>query len=162
MSALRFAHFRGSRSGSGGFTLIEVIITLVLMGIAASMMTTLFSNAFTNSSQPLRTLGQDVNLSLVMEGMINAYESKADPTTGAITTADLDALKGEIGAEGDTADKYGGPYKVIDNHYVEYDASGAEQDRGSTQTSILKVTIQSTSGDNKQTLTYLFTARDAS
>jgi len=160
MSALRFAHFRGSRSGPGGFTLIEVIITLVLMGIAASMMSTLFSGAFTNSSQPLRTLGQDVNLSLIMEGMINAYEKKA--TAGEITTADLDALKGEIGAEGDTADKYGGPYKVIDNHYVEYDASGAEQDRGSTQTSILKVTIQSTSGDNKQTLTYLFTARDAS
>lgn len=149
------------RSRASGFTLIEVIITLVLMGIMASMFSTMFTGAFTQSSQPLQTLAQDVNLSLIMEKMIATYEGYAPTDNGPISQDNLSSLKVTIGAEGETKDLGGGPYYVVENHFVSYDTSGTETDLGNTASDYLKVTIQSTAGANKQTLTYLFTKRPA-
>jgi len=123
-----------------GFTLIEIIIT-------AAMFSTFFTRAFTESSTPLVRLDEDLDLAAVMENMIADYKN--------VTV--LGSLYTQVGTAGSDQSNNYGSYKVVENKYISFDASGAEVDSGSTPTSILKVTIQSTSADNAQTLTYLFT-----
>lgn len=136
-----------AKRGNRGFTLIEIIIAFVLMGILAAMFSTFFTRAFTESSTPLVRLDEDLDLAAVMENMI------ADNMNGTA----LGTLYTQVGATGTNQSNKYGAYKVVENQYISFDASGAEVDSGSTPTSILKVTIQSTSADNAQTLTYLFT-----
>jgi prepilin-type N-terminal cleavage/methylation domain-containing protein len=50
-----------------GFTLIETIITLVVLGIAAAMMVVFFGPGVTKSSDPIFALQNDADLQAVME-----------------------------------------------------------------------------------------------
>lgn len=138
---------RDLRGVERGFTLIEIIITFVLIGIMAAMFSTFFTRAFTESSTPLVRLDEDFELAAVMENMIADFKSGTN--IAAISTA--------VGTAGSDQSNNYGAYKVVENQYISFDASGNEVASGSTPTSILKVTIQSTSADNAQTLTYLFT-----
>ncbi|MBU1570193.1 MAG: prepilin-type N-terminal cleavage/methylation domain-containing protein, partial [Proteobacteria bacterium] len=57
-----------------GFTLIEVIVSLVVAAIMASMIYTYFGNALTQSSVPIFRLQKASNLQKVMENIIADYE----------------------------------------------------------------------------------------
>lgn len=61
-----------------GFTLIEIIITLVLMGIAAAMVSTFATRGITQASAPMAYLQTDVGLQLVMENMIDQLHELFD------------------------------------------------------------------------------------
>jgi len=129
-----------------GFTLIEIIITFVLIGIMAAMFSTFFTRAFTESSTPLVRLDEDLDLAAVMENMIADYKYG--------NVASLSVFKTKV--EGPEATY--GDYQIVANQtgYIKFDASGNEQDDTGGTENILKVTIQSTSAGNAQTLTYLF------
>ena len=138
------------RPDARGFTLIEIIITLVLLGFMAAMFSTLFSRAFTESSTPLVRLDQDVELASVMENMIADYKNPIAPKT-------LTVMNSAIGSAMSDQNNNYGVYRVVDNKYIAFDASGNEIDDTTGTNNILKVTIQSTQAGNAQTLTYLFT-----
>lgn len=53
-----------------GFSLIEIIITLVVLAIAGAMLATFMGPGITRSSDPLRALQNDASLQAVMENMI--------------------------------------------------------------------------------------------
>jgi len=64
----------GSRKISrSGFTLIELIVTLVIAAIGAAMLYTFFGPAFTQSSVPIARLRQVSNLQQVMENIVADY-----------------------------------------------------------------------------------------
>jgi prepilin-type N-terminal cleavage/methylation domain-containing protein len=73
-----------------GFSLIEIIITLVVLAIAGAMLATFMGPGITRSSDPLRALQNDASLQAVMENMIAA----ANPATG--TKPSLESMKANI------------------------------------------------------------------
>lgn len=88
-----------------GFSLIEIILTLVVLGIAGAMLATFMGPGITRSSDPLRALQNDASLQAVMENMI-AEQEKTYP-------ADLSGFSATIGAVGVT------PTNIYGTYYVE-------------------------------------------
>lgn len=56
-----------------GFTLIEIIATIVIMAVFSAMMLTLFSDSFIKSSDSVRRLSKSSDLSKVMANMLMDY-----------------------------------------------------------------------------------------
>ncbi|MDD4356505.1 MAG: prepilin-type N-terminal cleavage/methylation domain-containing protein [Smithellaceae bacterium] len=56
-----------------GFTLIEVIVTLVLVAVMAAMLTSFFGTSLTQSGAPIARLKEASNLQLVMENIVSDY-----------------------------------------------------------------------------------------
>ena len=56
-----------------GFTLLEYIVSLVIVAIAAAMISTYFGTSFTQSSAPVQGLVNATNLQMVMENMTADY-----------------------------------------------------------------------------------------
>ena len=64
---------RFRKNGRSGFTLIELIVTLVIAATGAAMLYTFFGPAFTQSSVPIARLRQVSNLQQVMENIVADY-----------------------------------------------------------------------------------------
>jgi prepilin-type N-terminal cleavage/methylation domain-containing protein len=145
---------QGVEGGSGsGFTLIEIIITLVIASILAVMLYSYFGTAITHSGDPLIRLNSAMNIQSVMENITSNYKSVYIESSSSFN---LEALKPTIGAAGVSMNNSYGQYKVIENHYITFDTNRQEQpDSGSPPSnSYLKVTVQdSTTGEK---LTVLF------
>lgn len=62
-----------ARNRQTGFTLIEVIVTLVLVAVMAAMLTSFFGTSLTQSSAPIERLKEASNLQLVMENIVSDY-----------------------------------------------------------------------------------------
>ncbi len=132
-----------------GFTLIEVIISLVVFAILASILVTAMGTSFTESSTPITRLRQTMKLHHAMENIRVKFAQDMkdiwdDP--GLTTEADrktaretaLAALKTAIGTG--PQDNSFGVYEVVDNKYIKFtsysEAVGAATDE------ILKVSIK--------------------
>jgi len=119
-----------------GFTLLEVIVSIVITAILAAMLIVLMGNPVSGSADPVLTLKNAYDIQKVMENI-------ASKTNG------LSAMKASIGAEGSSAANAYGTYEVVYNRYVTI-SSGTEVNGG---TNVLKVTIRNAGGDR---LTRLF------
>ena len=115
-----------------GFTLIEIILTLVVVAILGAMYAQFFGTAFVQSSIPIQNIRHSFELQQVMENITTDYEN--DPT-------DLTSLR-----------------NGIVSNYVEYDPVTQfielDDDDNSPQ-NILEVTIKNESG----IITTLFTSQ---
>jgi len=56
-----------------GFTLIEVIVTFVIVAVMAAMLTSFFDTSLTQSGAPITRLKEASNLQLVMENIVSDY-----------------------------------------------------------------------------------------
>ena len=134
------------RNNRSGFTLIEIIITLVFVSILATMMYTYFSGiSITKSATPIIFLKTTLKLKAVMD---NIHE---DYLVNCPQASDLPGLQTRIGSEDATMSNYYGHYTVVDNHFVDPDDFSAPLP--SSEKNILKVTIR---GDGGEILTMLF------
>ena len=68
-----------------GFTLIEVIITLVVVAVVAAMIAVYFGTSYTQSSVPISRLMAAGNLNQIMEKITGDYNNA--PTTWSPGTA---------------------------------------------------------------------------
>lgn len=148
------------RFGQSGFTLLEVIVTIVIAAIMGVFFAQLVYTGVIHSADPVRLLqnmyGEDASapgVTSIMENMTVIYKRLA-----ATESNFLETFKGYVdngnkttGRTGDSP--YIGPYQIIHNDYIVFDDSRQEQAAGSTERNILKVTIRSGS----QTATALFT-----
>jgi prepilin-type N-terminal cleavage/methylation domain-containing protein len=66
---------------SKGFTLIEVIITIVIMAIAAAALLAIFGKAFTGSAVPAGLVQNQYNLIQQMETITGNYRKELDAGT---------------------------------------------------------------------------------
>jgi prepilin-type N-terminal cleavage/methylation domain-containing protein len=130
------------RAGRSGFTLVEIIVALVLIAIAASILATLISRSTTQANVPRQVLREAFALQAVMENVVARHEALDD----------LAALKDEIGDEGSAVDNDFGVYTVLDNHNVAFDAD--DQEEAVATNGLLKVSIQNQVGE---TISRLFT-----
>lgn len=62
------------RSKQSGFTLIEMIVVLVLVAIAAAVMAPFIGSALTRSHDPINNLGHATALSSQMAKIVSAYD----------------------------------------------------------------------------------------
>lgn len=123
--------------GQRGFTLIEIIITLVVLGVLASMLVTVVGVPFTSSSQPILRLRQTMSLQQTMENIRANFAATKD-----LATFDFNTFKGTIGATGSSQQNSFGSYLVVTNSYVKFNTSSHNEESGVQADGILKVAIK--------------------
>ena len=120
-----------------GFTLIEVVVTIVVMAIALAAVVPLLSQAFLRSYELPMQLREATGLHSAMEDIVAL---QADHT--------LESLRTAVGAEGEI---WGGDYRVVHNRYVTF--IGGLEAGNPAQNLLLKITLRNTLGEQ---LTRLF------
>jgi prepilin-type N-terminal cleavage/methylation domain-containing protein len=139
-----------------GFTLIEIIVAIVVLAIAAAMMVPFFGKALTQSPAPIANLQQSTSLQAVMENIISDSDSFLFPPvtgrkSGPTNCTDLGTLQGRI----NTNNPRYGTYTVIQNGFINNTTLvGPPSNTCDLTHNILQVTVSDTTGE---TLTSLFT-----
>ena len=109
-----------------GFSLLEVIITIVIAAVVGAMMFQFMGTALIRSGEPVNIVRDEANTEKLMEKVISDY-------VRAINTNPVTALTTVSGTDYGT--------EVIMS-YIQFDGSGNEQSTGSGNS--LKVSIQGT------------------
>lgn len=132
---------------AAGFTLVEVIITIIVIAIVGAMIVSTLGLSMSHSSDPIFRMQTSFSLQQVMENFITVYEK--------YYAGDLDGLKTEIGAEepNPSYDNKYGKYTIIENHYIKFDGNVEKAAETNDTHDLLKVTIKNS---NNETLTYIF------
>ena len=136
---------------SRAFTLIEVIVSLVLIAIFGTILTVFMKNSLSQSSMNLIRVRNTYDLSEVMENMTAFYKESMASTDDANP---LNTFRNSLGTAGNSYVNDYGKYTLSYNGYISFNCSG----KNCTETSgteILKVTI--TDPANEQKLTAFFT-----
>jgi prepilin-type N-terminal cleavage/methylation domain-containing protein len=127
-----------------GFTLIEIIVTLVIVSVAGTMMYTYFGASMTRSVDPLIRLRGALNIQKVMENIT------ADYNNNYVTTHSF----GLITLQANISAKTYGQYTVTDNYFIKFVNQAEAPIVGSDLHNLLKVTVKdNTTGES---LTALF------
>ena len=150
-------HFRKPRTGrgQGGFTLLEVIVTIAIAAIMGVFFAQFVYTGVTHSADPVYRLQNLSRTTHIMEYMTADYKRLA-----ATQSNFLSIFKDYVGYGYTTAKPTGyegypyyGSYQIVYNDYVKF-VSGVEQaETDPSNQRVLKVTIRR--GD--QTVTALFT-----
>lgn len=134
---------RGQEHSSWGFTLIEVIITLMIAAILGVVMYEYLGSSLVRSSEPFVRLTKSFSLRQVVENVSADYKQNY--------IQNLPGLKTKLGVEGSQQTNGYGVYTVVYNRYITFDAGNAETT--ATAEKVLKVTIKN---DQNETITMLF------
>lgn len=130
-----------------GFTLIEIIVTIVLAAFMGSMLVQYMSTSLMSSTEPIVKIQDSYSLNQVLESMTADYK-KLLLTDGVPLTI----FKGNVEIGNNAVnDPYYGDYS-IETEYIIF-SGGTETPDTSGGDTILKVTIT----NNDQSLTALFT-----
>jgi len=122
-----------ARHGKRGFTLLEVIVTLTVAAVLATVLLVFLGHAVRRSAAPAVQLADVYSLQTVMENI------RYDALSNSLT-----AVSARVGNEESEADNAYGRYRVIQNRFISLDA-GAEAAAPGT-TNVLKVTIANAAG----------------
>jgi len=134
---------------STGFTLVEVIVTLVVASIVGTMLFSILGTAMTKSSDPLFRMKKSFVLQQVMENFLTAYYEDFEylQLLPELKYAIENRLLDPVGREWE--------YTVAENRFIKFDANRNEVDADVTDPNkMLKVTIKSNT--TSETLTYVF------
>ena len=123
-------HSVSTKIGSKGFTLVEIIVTIVAAGILGVIFVQLMGTALNSSWNAVEIVRDESGSEGAMEEIIADYVAtiNSDPTSA------LANIRNNINNK-----NYGDNATCT---YIEFDASGAEIDRGASQTDNLKVVLQ--------------------
>ena len=107
-----------------GFTILEVVITLIIAGFLGTLLIQLVSTGVTRSAEPVVAVQTGYRLMGIMDRITADYEKSY--RAGASTFARFDAFKSELeGGNQEGASPYYGDY-TIDTGYITFDAGGGE------------------------------------
>lgn len=130
-----------------GFTLLEIIVTLVVAGVLAAVVVQYVGDNLGRSAQPLVTMQRGLTLNQIMESMVADYRKlQAEDDTPLVT------FKGYVESGnvlGNTP--YYGDY-TYETSYIAF-SSGSETTDSSGNNRVLKIKLTY----NQQTLIALFT-----
>lgn len=137
---------RNLRHRNYGFTLIEVILSLVVAGVLAAMIFSYFGTSIIRSSTPVVLLQNALSLQQVMENMTMDYKANF--------TGNLAGLRTKIGTVSTIpkSNSYGN-YEVVSNGYIKF-VGGTENTTSPVPEDILKVVIKNAQGD-RQTILFV-------
>ena len=126
---------KSKHNAENGFTLIEVIATIIVMGILAAFFIHFMGTALNDSWRSLELVEGEAKAEGLMEKIIADYVRKINTNPD---TALAIILSRESSYENDP--DYGLPVSM---QYIVFDASGAEQPDNSGENRNLKVTVES-------------------
>jgi len=139
--------------GQGGFTLLEIIITIVIAAIMGVFFAQFVYTGVIHSAVPVRQ-GQNMSTAThIMVYMSADYKRLAATQPNFLATFKDYVDNGNKSTGRPSGYPYYGPYDIVYNDYVVFDGSQKEQPAGPTEQNILKVTIRY----GNQTATALFT-----
>lgn len=135
------AHANASRDG---FTLVEVVITLLVAVILGGIMVQYLGGSLARSTTPMKRLAADAALQAVADSVIGDFRQTAPADSTAWSN-----FRTGIGAAGTDQNNTYGEYRVLFNDYIQFDASGIEQtdSYGTAPEDILKIVIAGPNGD---------------
>ena len=142
---MKDARLRGN--SSGGFTLVEVILTLVAAGIMSVFFINFLGAALDFSWKSVEIVTSDAETQGKMEEIIAYYTSKINDVPG-------DALDAVVS----TYDEQSTNDILVTTQYTGFDASGNELDPPPSVSSVLKVTAK---GHANEIVTILTDSRDS-
>ena len=128
-----------------GFTLIEAIVSLLLVSVMAAAMMGFLDTYSRNIAFPRRSLNDAFQLQSVMENMVSDFH----------THRDMDTLSTAVGAESSVQANAYGAYTVIHNRFIDFNVSNQEVVASATNR-LLKVSIRN---NRNESLTRLFGVR---
>jgi prepilin-type N-terminal cleavage/methylation domain-containing protein len=125
---------KAKHNSENGFTLIEVIATIIIMGILAAFFIHFMGTALNDSWRSLELVEGEAKAEGLLEKIIADYVRK-------INTNPDDALSEIVDLESsyENDPDYGMPVSM---QYIVFDASGAEQPDNSGENRNLKVTVE--------------------
>ena len=134
-----------------GLTILEIIVTIVVAAILGTVLVQVMSTSLTRSSVPITLLQDTYSASQIIEEMTADYEGLYDENTKEydVSTLNTYIVNGNVSSN----TPYYGPYSLDEIKYIKFNASNIEEDDGTGDNNILKVSISS----NSQSLTVLFT-----
>lgn len=143
-------HFNNKK----GFTLLEVIVTMIVAAILGSILVSFMGSNLMGSVTPLIRVQNSNTLTQVFENITADYNKLNSDDVGNNTTVALSTLSTNIDSGNNSSSTpYYGPYTIVYKGYISFDGSGNEAVDTSGQNKVLKITLRQ--GD--QTLTTLFT-----
>jgi prepilin-type N-terminal cleavage/methylation domain-containing protein len=138
----------------GGFTLLEVIVTMTVAVILATILASFMGSNISGSVTPLVRVQNANTLSRVFENITSDYNKLNFDDNDAGTSVALSTLSSHIDSGNvSTSDPYYGSYTVVYKGYIAFDSGGNQTADTSGNNTVLKVTLKQ--GD--QTITTLFT-----
>lgn len=142
---------------SSGFTLIEVIVTLIVASILGTMLVTFMGSNVMQSANPVIMAQNGSYLNQIMENMTADYKRILSTASNPMAT-----FMANVGAEGSSQTRYSDdahPYTIVDRHGITFGPGSpvTETADASATPNILKVTIRYPAGTGGMTLTALFT-----
>lgn len=141
-------------NGRGGFTLLEVIVTMTVAAILGTILVSFMGSSLTGSVTPLLRVQNAGTLSQVFENITADYNKLNADDVGNNTSVALSTLNTNIDTGNNIASSpYYGPYTIVYKNYISFDGGGNQVVDSSGNNKVLKVTLRQ--GD--QTITTLFT-----
>jgi prepilin-type N-terminal cleavage/methylation domain-containing protein len=137
-------------SNQNGFSLIEIIVTLVVAALFGTMFLQYMGTSLTKSAEPVIDVQKAYEVGTIMESLTADYKYLLLTDKNPLTTFEAYIANGNI--EENPPYSYYGDY-TAQTSYILFDGDGNETADESGEDRILKVSIIS----NDQTLTALFT-----
>lgn len=135
---------RSKPNSENGFTLIEVIATVIVIGILAAFFIHFMGTALNDSWQSVEVVEDEARAEGLMERIIAEYVELINGNNPANALAVIKGLESSYESDVD----YGTPVTM---DYIIFDAGGAEQIVTAGVSRNLKVTVESP-GDNLTTI----------
>ena len=126
---------QSTHNSENGFTLIEIIATVVVMGILAAFFMNFMGTALTDSWRSVELVVDEAKAEGLMEKIIADYVERINDTDPDAALAAIKSLESSYENDPD----YGMPVTM---QYIIFDASGAEQPDNSGENRNLKVTVE--------------------
>jgi prepilin-type N-terminal cleavage/methylation domain-containing protein len=129
---------------NAGFTLVEIIITLLVAVILGTVMMQYLGSAVSQSSTPMKRLLAEAALQAVADNIIGAFRQTAPSNSTA-----WNDFKSGIGTAGTDQNNAYGEYRVLYNDFIQFNTAGNEISDvyGTAPEDILKVVIAEASND---------------
>lgn len=133
-------HFRIRMKDRRGFTLIEIIVSLIVASILGVMLVSFMGSTVVQSANPVLLAQNGAYLNQIAENMGADYKYLMATSATPLTT-----FMANVGAEGTSQTRYADgshPYTVVDNHRISFPSGSPVTEQTDNAGKILKVTIQ--------------------
>ena len=131
---------RGKMKGGRGFTLLEVIVSLIVAAILGAMLVSFMGSSVMRSGNPVLLAQNGAYLNQIMENMGADYKYLMATSATPLTT-----FTANVGAEGSSQTRYADgshPYTVIANHRITFPSGSPVTEQTDNAGKTLKVTIE--------------------
>ena len=129
-----------------GFTLLEIVITLVVAAILGSVLAQYMNTVLARSTEPITFIQESFSLNRIIEEMTTDYKDLLETDSDPLATLKTYIDNGNV----DTNDPYYGQYSPVTGYIL---FSGGIETPDATEKRILKATITK----SNQSITVLFT-----